>query len=354
MKKTMLNAAFASALLLATVAQPGIVFASTQTARTGVAVPDTSGFSGVPGVPSGGPDLTRSRFTYQIDPGQHLKDFFYISNVGTTPLDLLVYAADGTTATDGSFDVADSSYKSTDVGSWVTFGNGKAVLPVHLKPNQNASLPFQLQVPTNAAPGDHTGGIAVATAPQGAGQIRIERRVVARLYARVRGTLNPQLAVSNIHAFYTPTFNPLDGVVTENFTIVNSGNISLKAVAIANVTGIFGIPLASQNAAPVTEILPGTKRDYTITISGVGQWIFLNPQIKLIPDVDKDALNPGPLVTISRDTTLWEFPTTWFIVALIAFVIVFLTRRRFAKRRRQVAQWLEYTESEARRKAESS
>ena len=354
MKNRMLAALFGSAILLATASQPSMANGSTHPQMTGVSIPDTSGFSGVPGVPDGGPDLNRSRFTYQIDPSQHVQDYFYISNVGTVPLDLIVYGADGTTTKNGSFDVAESTYKSTDVGSWVTFGNGKASLPIHLKPNQNASLPFLMQVPSNASPGDHAGGIAVATAPQGDGQIRVERRVVTRLYARVRGTLAPRLTVGNVHAFYTPTFNPLDGVVTETFSIVNSGNVSLKAVAFANVSGFLGIPLGNQNVAPVTEILPGTSRDYTITISGVGQWVFLNPQVKLVPDVDKDALNPGALVTITRDTTLWEFPTTWFIILFIAFVIVFVVRRQVAKRRRQVSQWLEYTESEARRKAASN
>ena len=353
MKAKALGFVFVSTILLATLALPSVAVEVNQAKHTGTSVPDTSGFSGVPGLPDGGPDSTRSRFTYQIDPGQRIKDDFYVSNVGTVPLDLLVYSADGTTTSDGSFDVADSSYKSVDVGSWVSFANGKTVIPVHLKPNDAMSVPFTMNVPTNATPGDHAGGIAVATAPQGKGQIRLERRVVARLYARVRGNLTPQLTVNSIHATYTPSFNPLDGVVTENFTVENTGNVSLKAVAFANVLGIFGIPLAPQNAAPVTEILPGTTRYYTITVTGVGQWLFYNPQVKLVPAVDKDALNPGPLVSISRDTTLWEFPTIWFILLVIILSVVTLTRLRMSNRNRQVAQWLEYTESEARRKAAS-
>ena len=354
MIKTTLAKILFSALVLGALAQPALALVSTNKIATGVGVPDSSGFSGVPGVPAGGPDLNRSRFTYQIDPGQHVQDSIYVSNVGTVALDLLVYSADGTTTSNGSFDVAGSTQPASDVGAWVKFANGKNIVPVHLKAGSSASLPFDMQVPTNASPGDHIGGIAVATAPVGDGQIRIERRVVTRLYARVRGDLTPQLTVSNMRAVYTPSFYPLDGVVTENFTIVNSGNVSLKAVAFANVTGIFGIPLANQVVAPVTEIAPGTSRDYTITISGVGQWVFLNPQIKLVPDVDKDALNPGALLSISRDTTLWEFPTTWFILIVIVMSIVFVIRRRLAKRRRQVAQWLEYTEAEARRKASSN
>jgi len=161
----------------------------------------------------------------------------------------------------------------------------------------------------------------------------------------------PQLSVSDVRTSYTPAFNPLDGVVTESFTIVNTGNVSLKAVAFADVSGVFGIPLATESVAPVSEILPGTQREYTITISGVGQWVYLNPHIKLVPDVDKDALNPGALVTINRDTTLWIFPTTWFIIFVILAVVLFVIRMQVRRRRAQVQQWLAYTESEAKRRA---
>ena len=343
-----------AAFLLASTALPSLAHSQQSDFATGTQVSETSGFSGVPGVADGGPDLQRSRFTYQMDAGQRVTDFFYVSNVGTVPLDLIVYGADGTTTNDGSYDVADSTSPATDVGSWVRWAGGASQVRIKLGPGANASLPFTLQTPSNASPGDHAGGIAVATAPQGDGQIRIQRRVVTRLYARIRGNLTPNLTISNMQASYTPAFNPLDGRVTEHFTITNNGNISLKAVAFADVSGIFGLPLANQVVAPVSEILPGTSRDYSISVEGVGQWIFLNPRVKLAPDVDKDALNPGALTTISRDATLWEFPTTWFILILILGIGYFSVRMRVVKRRRQVAQWLEYTEAEARRKANSN
>jgi len=350
MTKKLLAAALAF-VFAASIASPALAAASAAKMHTGETIPDTSGFSGVPGVPDGGPDLLRSRFTYQLDPGQHINDFFYVSNVGTTDLTVNVYAADGTTTSDGSFDVSASNIAPTAVGSWVAFSNGQPLIKVSLKAGAHASIPFTLTAPTNASPGDHAGGIAIATAPTGDGQIRIERRVVTRLYARIKGDLVPNLSVSNMRASYTPAFNPFDGVVTESFTIVNKGNVSLKAVAFADVSGIFGIPLATQAVAPVTEILPGTTREYTITIPSVGQWVYLNPKIKLVPDVDKDALNPGALVTISRDTGLWVFPTTWVIILVILAIIYFVIRTRIKSRQRQVKQWLAYADAEAKRKA---
>jgi len=350
MTKKILAAALAIAFA-ASIASPALANPNTASFRAGETIPDTSGFSGVPGVSDGGPDLQRSRFTYQLEPGQHINDFFYVSNVGTTDLNLNVYAADGTTTIDGSFDVSNSQTPPSAVGSWVKFNNGKPVIQVALKAGRQASIPFTLTAPSNASPGDHVGGMVVATEPSGAGQIKIERRVVTRLYARVKGELVPNLSVSDMRATYMPAFNPFDGTVTESFTIVNQGNVSLKAVAFADVTGIFGIPLATQAVAPVTEILPGTTREYTISIPAVGQWVFLSPKIKLVPDVDKDALNPGALVTISRETSLWVFPTTWVIIFVILAIIYFVIRTRIKNRQRQVKQWLAYAEAEAKRKA---
>jgi lipoprotein signal peptidase len=97
--------------------------------------------------------------------------------------------------------------------------------------------------------------------------------------------------------------------------------------------------------------LPGTTREYTITIASVGQWVYLNPKIKLMPNVDADALNPGALVSITRDSTLWVFPTTWVIIFVILAIVYFVIRSRIKNRQRQVKQWLAYAEAEAKRKA---
>jgi dihydroorotate dehydrogenase (fumarate) len=147
------------------------------------AIPSTSGFSGVPGKAAGGPDVQRSRFTYQTGPGQSIHDYFYVSNVGSEPIDLRVYAADGSTAQNGSFDVGVATDQPKDVGSWVRFQNGQPQLDVHLKVGQSKTLPFDLTIPANATPGDHVGGMAVSTVASTDGQIKIERRVVTRLYA---------------------------------------------------------------------------------------------------------------------------------------------------------------------------
>lgn len=331
---------------------PSATFAQQNLSARGVTLPNTTGFSGVPGTPSGGPDLQRSRFTYQLQPSQSVKDYFYVSNVGTTPIDVFVYAADAKTTSNGSYELGSIDQPSVAVGSWVTFANHQSSFELRLKRGQSSTVPFTLKAPIDASPGDHAGGMVVTTRATGGGQVNIEQRVATRLYARIQGDLTPNLTISNFSSHYTPAFNPLDGTVTESFTISNTGNVSLKGIIDSRVSGFLGLPLAPDAAAELSEILPGTSRDFTISVTGVGQWVFYNSSIVLKPSVDADALNPGALTTLTRDSNTFEFPTTWFILLVILLVIIFVVRSSLARRRRQVRQWLEYTAAEAARKAE--
>ena len=314
----------------------------------------TSGFSGVPGAKSGGADLNRTKFNYQLDPSQEASDQFYIVNTGNTPIKLDVYAADAITDDAGGYSVKISSEKSTDVGSWVKFKSGKNLVQVDLKVGEDATIPFTLRVPGFASPGDHLGGIAVATrASQSTGQIVIERRVVTRLYARIRGELSPLLTVSNLSASYLHSFSPFEGALTEKFTIANVGNVSLKAKATAEVTGPFGIPLTSAQVFDVGEMSPGSTRDFQLTVPSIGQWVFLHPTVKLTTFTDKDALDAGTLPVVVRDVILWIFPTTFVVAAILLLIIAFIVRTNIRSRQQQVKRWLAYAEAEARRNADT-
>jgi len=314
---------------------------------------DSSGFSGVPGLKSGGADLTRSRFTYQLNPAQTVSDQFYVKNTGTKLIELLVFAADATTDAQGVFTVQSSNEVSKDVGAWVRFQGGSKAVRLSLKAGQDANVPFTLKVPNLVSPGDHIGGIGVSTLPGSAtGQINLVRAVITRLYARVRGNLSPLLTVSNVSATYTPSFSPFEGTVTERFTISNVGNVSLSAKAAASVDGPFGIALANAKTFKVSEIAPGTKRDFELSMTGVGQWVFLHPSVKLTTFTDKDALYAGKLPQVVRDVILWVFPTTIFVFLVFAAIVAFIIRSNIRNRQQQVKRWLAYTEAEARRKAE--
>jgi dihydroorotate dehydrogenase (fumarate) len=341
--------AMISMIVLLTLTLSSVAFADKLSANKD----KTSGFSGVPGLKTGGADTARSRFTYQLLPKQTVDDQFFVSNTGDTPLKLDVYAADATTSADGTYALKVAADPSTDVGSWVKFKSGTNLIHLDLKVGEDATVPFKLEIPSVASPGDHLGGIIVSTRAENSdGQIVIARRVATRLYARIRGDLSPLLTVTNLSATYLPSFNPFEGTVTEKFTITNMGNVSLKASAIAEVTGAFGLSLAGSKEFDVDEIAPGSKRDFELTLRGVGQWVYLHPSVKIVPYLEKDALDAGDLPTVNRDTFIWVFPTTIFFAALFIAIIAFAARSTARNRKLQVQKWLEFTETEARKQVQ--
>jgi dihydroorotate dehydrogenase (fumarate) len=209
-----------------------------------------------------------------------------------------------------------------------------------------------VNVPADATPGDHAGGIVVSAVTD-SGQVKLDRRIATRLYVRVKGELQALMTLGSLSANYEPSWNPFGGRVNMVFTLTNSGNVSLGAKTASQVTGIFGIPFSSVSNLDVPELLPGTSRTVTIPIEGVGQWMFLSASVDLVGSIDDDAINPGPIPTAKRDVMI--FATPWAAIGLLILgMILFFWLR--AKRRRdaiRAQEWLEYAAATAAEEAKA-
>ena len=311
---------------------------------------DVDGIAGAPATATG-PDSSRSRLSYQLDPGQQVQDRYYVRNTGTTAQNVTVYATDAFTTDEGAYSLLETTATPTDVGSWVDFDGGVTELTFALEPAETRIIPFTLTAPADARPGDHAGGIIVS-ALSATSQVQLERRVGTRLYARVKGDLQAALSISSISSSYASNLNPFAGETTIDYTVTNSGNVSLGADAVASVRGIFGIPVSGNEAFEVPELLPGDTRTITAVVPGVGQWIFLAPTIDLAATVDDDALNAGPLPTAKRDSVLLVMPWALLAVILLAGLPWAVIRVRRRRNDRHAAEWVRHTEEAVRRAQE--
>jgi dihydroorotate dehydrogenase (fumarate) len=317
------------------------------------AVPATAAdFDGIAGAPAanGGVDQSRSRFSYQVDAGQVVSDEYLVQNTGTTAQSITVYATDAFNSNDGAYSLLDGGVSPKDVGRWVTFDNGADQISATLEPGASQVIPFTVTTPADASPGDHAGGIVVS-AMSPSGQISLDRRVAIRLYVRVKGELQTGLTIGSIATSYKAELNPFSGTTAITITLNNTGNVALGATTVSRIRGIFGIPLSGISREEIPEMLPGSTRTLTITVPGVGPWVYLNPQVDLAATIDKEAINPGVLPTASREANLLVVP--WgilliVVLASLAWFIVRFSRKRGAQR---AADWMEYTEAEAQRKA---
>jgi Bacterial protein of unknown function (DUF916) len=298
---------------------------------------------------SAGPGDDRTRLSYQLQPGQHLDDEYVVRNTGTTEQTITLFATDAFNTDDGQYALLDTAKKPTGVGTWVLFDGSQASEKLTLPPGQQKTVPFTLVVPADARPGDHAGGIVVSS-QKGDGQILVDRRVATRLYVRVPGDLQPALTVADVSADYRATLNPFDGSTAVTFTVRNNGNVALGAHLLVGAKALFGIPAGSVRQ-DLPELLPGNTRSLTVVVPHVGQVGYLNPYVELQPTVSPDALNPGPLRPISRDTLAFAMPW-WLLAALVVAggVLLYLRLRRRNDGKRAAA-WIAYTEEEARRKA---
>jgi hypothetical protein len=311
---------------------------------------DTDGISGTPASDSG-PD-GRSRFSYEVAPGQQLTDNYSVSNTGTTAQVMRVFATDAFNTEDGAYGLLDTDAAAVDAGAWVTFVNGATFVDVPLAPGESQLVTFTLVVPADASPGDHAAGIVTSvTSPQG--QILVDRRVATRLYVRVPGDLQAALTVGSISSSYEPTINPLDGTTTVTFTVRNSGNIALGAKLIVGVNTYLGMSAAPIVRDELDEMLPRSTRVITLTVPGVAQLGYLNPYVSLAPVAATELSSPGALATVDRDTVGFAVPW-WLLILLVvggaayAFIRI---RRRIDSRRAE--EWVAHMEEEARRKLES-
>lgn len=310
---------------------------------------DTAGIAGAPS-DGGKIDQTRSRFSYQVEPGQVIQDEYLVSNSGSTASEVSVYATDAYNLDNGDYALLESNLAPQDVGTWVTFADGSNRMVLSLAPGESRSLPFTVTVPADASPGDHAGGMIISSLTD-SDQVKLDRRIATRLYLRVKGDVTALMTVSSISAEYVPSFNPFAGTTNIAFTITNNGNVSLGANAVATVKGLFGIPLSGIVRLEIPEMLPGTSRSMVVPVEGVGQWIFLNPTIGIVGTVDDDAINPGPLPTAERDVPLFVAPWALLIILALAAGVYFFIRWRRKRDLSRAQAWMEFMDSEEKRRA---
>ncbi|QKW38056.1 DUF916 domain-containing protein [Actinomadura sp. NAK00032] len=269
----------------------------------------------------------RDYFGYSLSPGQTVRDKVSISNLSDRARTFRVYATDAFTTADGSFGLLTADRTPTGVGTWVTIERGSYTV----KAGRTVQVPFTLKVPHDATPGDHGGGIVASVTEQrttARGQrVNVDRRVAARVYLRAAGALAPALQVTALRTGYDA---PLvgNGRMDVTYTVRNTGNLRMTALARIGAQGPFGLPLGEQVSRGIPELLPGGSYTFTERIGGVPPAGRLAASVRLSP-TDPQTGRPVAARPVARKASLWHVP--WLIagaVAVLAAGAVYARRRR--------------------------
>lgn len=269
----------------------------------------------------------RPNLSYELTPGAKVEDAVTVFNYGTVPLTFEVFATDAFNNADGEFDLLSTDEEPDGVGTWVTIAQRHVTVPA----NGQATLPISIDVPADARPGDHVGGVLASAPVEGTSSdgrlVRFDRRTGTRLYVRVDGRLDPSLALVGVRTGYRPSLNPLDGTAVVTYRIENRGNVRLGAEHRASVSGPLGLLEQRSDRTEIKEILPGESVTVRTPISGVSAALAAFTDVTVEPVLIGDG---GETPTVSGSAVTAAPP--WTVLALAVAAALALAARRAYRR----------------------
>lgn len=281
----------------------------------------------------------RANFVFEAEPGDTIEDALVVRNLGGITLVLGVYASDAFNTADGGIDLLAGREEPEDLGSWVTV----STTAITVAPGEATEVPFTVTVPSDAASGDHAGGIVTSLTvrddTQSGTGVTVERRLGTRMHVRVDGELRPALTFKALSSTYKGSLNPFTpGEMVLTYTVENTGNVRLRARRTARVEPSVG-PVASDEASDMAELLPGNSYELTQTVTGVWPFGSTSSEVELVPYEPSGApLDSAPVPAIARTSvTLVPWPQIVLVLLVLAAGAYSWRRRSVRSRQLRVA-----------------
>lgn len=158
-----------------------------------------------------------------------------------------IYAVDASSNRDGAFTLSEKNTRQ-DVGGWLSLPDKFVSIPG----NSKISLPFIIEVPSLASPGDHVGGIAVEENNDSGlltSGVKLIKRTGVRIYITVNGQKSEGLEIKDLHFAQAP------GGTYLYYTAINTGNTNLSLIGAVEFKSVLGA--TDYNPMPLGEVLAG-------------------------------------------------------------------------------------------------
>jgi Bacterial protein of unknown function (DUF916) len=184
--------------------------------------------------PARGPETSNGYFVIDTAPGKHVHQSVLLRNDSERALELRLAAVDAATGTYGgaSYALPDGTPHLT--GSWISLEDRS----VELGPGQATTVGFALDVPEDAAGGQHLAGLAVwspsdrsGDAKEGGSSIRVQTRSIVAVEVDLPGSSQPHLTISGIEPLVRA-----DGLYL-GIHVANDGHGLTTGEGTAEVTG---------------------------------------------------------------------------------------------------------------------
>ncbi|MFI7078621.1 hypothetical protein ACIBO1_15140 [Micromonospora sp. NPDC049903] len=283
-----------------------------------------------------------------LDPGEVVTEHLAVRNFSDAPVVFSLQAADGYLTDKGRFNMLPSHQSSVDGGTWITVRD-----TVSVGAKSTRVVPFTIEAPADASPGDHPAGIA-ATVTSTGGTVAVESRVGFRVMLRVSGTAVAAIRVDDLTATHHRSWNPFSpGNVRIRYTAVNDGNVAVTGAGRATVGDLFGL-LDTEGPAEVEELLPGGDRPAEAYVRGVWGWGRLTATVTLTPDILVGDPTDSEIRPTTATVTVWSMPWPQVALLLVIVALVLAWRAVVRGRRRRLARLLARARDEGRQEARTS
>ncbi len=299
----------------------------------------------------------RAHWEFEVEPGETIEDIAQVNNFSSEEITFRVYSHDAVNTPEGGFTLQPAEVEPAGVGAWIGLDE-----EVTIEAGESAIVPFSLNVPQDATPGDHAGGMVASVtsaATDADGQrVLVDNRVGSRIYLRVAGAVQPTLEVTGLTVAYERAWVPFStGTATLTYEVHNAGNVRLAAEQVISGHGVFGLAEHSVAVDPLDEILPGGSLTVTEQIDGIPPLLRVTEQVVVTPVPPQISANALPVVQATQSAHAWAIPwvESIVLVALLLLLVwsVWRRRRARAENARQIDEAVAKAREEVRKELQS-
>ncbi len=177
-----------------------------------------------------GQEETFSYFSYRVSPASIFNDEALVMNSGNKTVTLKIYSADAITAQNGGTGFVEFGQQARGMSSgahtWVRLAESEVVLG----PGEERIIPFEVNIPADASPGQHIAGLVVEGEPETTGvdtesgvEVKTVHRVGVAVVMDVDGEKTSGLKINNISLYQQN-----EEGTTFAVDLSNTGNIFLR------------------------------------------------------------------------------------------------------------------------------
>ncbi|MDR1188621.1 MAG: hypothetical protein LBK95_14415 [Bifidobacteriaceae bacterium] len=280
----------------------------------------------------------RAYFVLESDPGARLSDVMVIDNVSREAVTVAIYGQEAVLTADGKYSAPPGRAEQGSFGLWIS----PSVESITVEPYSTGEVPFTIEIPEAATPGDYDGAIFTSylqPQEQDGETVMVDMRVGVRVHLRVSGDLNPALKVDSLKVERTnPWWNPLPCDVYASFRVTNVGNVRVTAKAVSDVAAnyLFGkVNKTGLGDVSTPELLPGSSVVFSTGEPGPEDAWAQGPRIEGIWGFGKQTYtvylvngkvpnSEQTAPTAQATVTVWLIP--WIPLVLLVALLVWLFR----------------------------